>query len=178
VTRRLNEWRNDQWGTTFEFLDPGDHSMWRMTKRVLRIPTPSPPLITPGGIPLSDSQKAEALADNLETQFQPVTNPSVPAVIEVVSVARRSSIMTTASKPNLTNPEEVQEAVRGLKISKVRDPNAFPSRVLRHIPQRSVSLLVKVFNAIHLTDHFPTVQKHARVISILKPGKDQALPSS
>jgi hypothetical protein len=24
VTRRLNEWRNDQWGTTLEFLDPED----------------------------------------------------------------------------------------------------------------------------------------------------------
>ena len=31
------------------------------------------PLVTPGGLALSDSEKAEALADNLETQFQPVT---------------------------------------------------------------------------------------------------------
>jgi hypothetical protein len=41
----------------------------------------------PGGIARSDSEKAEALADNLETQFQPVTNPSVPAVIEMLDVA-------------------------------------------------------------------------------------------
>jgi len=40
-----------------------------------------PPLIASGGIALSDSEKAEALADNLEAQFQPVTDPSVPAVI-------------------------------------------------------------------------------------------------
>ena len=30
----------------------------------------------PRGIALSDSEKAEALADNLEAQFQPVTDPS------------------------------------------------------------------------------------------------------
>jgi hypothetical protein len=39
-----------------------------------------------------------------------------------------------------------------------------------------VSLLVQIFNAVLLTHHFPTVWKHARVISILKPGKDPALP--
>ena len=43
------------------------------------------PLFTPGGLALSDSEKAEALAENLETQFQPVTDPSVPAAIEMVS---------------------------------------------------------------------------------------------
>jgi len=37
----------------------------------------SSPLVTPGGIALSDSEKAEALADTLETQFQPVADPSV-----------------------------------------------------------------------------------------------------
>jgi hypothetical protein len=43
VTRRLNEWRNDQWGVTLDFLDPKDQSLWRMTKRVMRVSTPSPP---------------------------------------------------------------------------------------------------------------------------------------
>jgi len=52
VTRRLNERRNDQWSTTLESLDPEDQSLWRMTKRVMRVPTPSPPLVTPGGIGL------------------------------------------------------------------------------------------------------------------------------
>ena len=44
VTRRLNEWRNDQWSATLESLDPEDQSLWRMTKRVMRVPTPSPPV--------------------------------------------------------------------------------------------------------------------------------------
>ena len=30
VTRRLNEWRNDQWSAALESLDPEDHSLWRM----------------------------------------------------------------------------------------------------------------------------------------------------
>ena len=48
VTRRINEWRNDQWSATLESLEPEDQSLWRMIKRVIRVPTLSPP----GGIVL------------------------------------------------------------------------------------------------------------------------------
>jgi hypothetical protein len=177
VTHRLHEWRNDQWSSTLESLHPENQSLWRMTKRMMRVPTPSP-LVTLGGIALSDSEKAEALADSLETQFQPVTDPSVPAIIEMVNAELRSYSMSPASEPKLTNPEEVQEAIRVLKVSKAPGPNSVPKRALKHLPQRAVLLLVQIFNAILLTHHFPTVWKHARVISILKPGKDLALPSS
>ena len=46
-----------------------------------------PDLVTPREFTLSDSEKAEVLADNLEAQFQPVTDPSVKAFIETVNVA-------------------------------------------------------------------------------------------
>ena len=52
------------------------------------------PLVTPGGIALSDSEKAEALADNMEAQIRPV-----PAVIETVDVALRSYFLSPASEP-------------------------------------------------------------------------------
>jgi hypothetical protein len=56
-----------------------------MTKRVMRVPTQfPPPLVTPKGFALSDSEKPKALADNLETPFQPLTDPSVAAFIEMV----------------------------------------------------------------------------------------------
>jgi hypothetical protein len=53
VNRRLNKWKNDQWSATLESLDPENQSLRRMTKRVSKVPTPSPPLVTPGGITLS-----------------------------------------------------------------------------------------------------------------------------
>ena len=130
------------------------------------------PLVTPGGIALSDSEKAEALANNMEAHFQPVTDPSVPAVIKEVDVA----LMTPARETKLTNSEEVQEAIRGLKVGKAPGPNGIPNRALKHLPRRAVSLLALIFSAILLTDHFPTVWKHARVISVLNPGKHPALP--
>jgi len=65
-----------------------------MTERVMRVPTPSPSLVKPGGHALSDSEKAVALADRLEAQFQPVTFPSVPAIIEMVDEVLESYLQT------------------------------------------------------------------------------------
>ena len=43
VTNQLNEWKNDQWSFTLESLDPEDQSLWKVTRRVMRITTPSTP---------------------------------------------------------------------------------------------------------------------------------------
>jgi hypothetical protein len=107
-----------------------------------------------------------------------VADTSVPADIETVEVALKSYFQAPASKPKLTDSDEVHEAIRGLKFGKAPGPNGIPNRALKHLPQRPVLLLVQIFNAIFLTHHFPSLWKHARVISILKPGKDPALPSS
>jgi hypothetical protein len=95
----------------------------------------------------------------------------------MVGVKLRSYFMNPVSEPKLTNPKEVQEAIRGLKVSKAPDPNGIPNRALKHLSQRAVSLLFQIFNTV-LNHHYPTVLNHARVISILKPEKDPALPSS
>jgi hypothetical protein len=97
VTHRLNEWRNEQWSYALESLDRADQSLWKQTRRMMRVPTPSPPLLVPGRLTLSDSKKAEALADSLEAQFQPVSDPSSPAVIEVVNEAMRAYEYAPAS---------------------------------------------------------------------------------
>jgi hypothetical protein len=90
MTWQLNEWRNGQWSDALESLCSEDQSMWKMTKQVKRVPTPSPPLQVPGGLAPSDSEKAEALADSLEAQFQPVDDPSDPAFTEWVVVEMRA----------------------------------------------------------------------------------------
>jgi hypothetical protein len=130
------------------------------------------------GLALSDSEKAEVLAGSLEAQFRPVTEPSVTALIEVVNEAMRAHSFAPASEHTLTNLMEVQDAIRGLKVGKAPGPNGIPKRALKHLPQRVFSILVVLFNAIFLTQCFPTAWKHARVFSILKPGKDPALPYS
>jgi hypothetical protein len=136
------------------------------------------PLVTSGGIALSDALKPEALAVNFEAQFRPVTEPLVPAVIEIVDMELESYFHTPASEPMLNNPDEIQKAIWGLKVGKAPGPYGIPNRDLKHFPMRAVLLLVHIFIAILHNHHFPPVWKHTRVISILKQGKDLAQPSS
>jgi hypothetical protein len=93
----------------------------------------------------------------LEAQFQPVTDPSVPAVIEKVDVGLELYFRTPASKSRLTYPEDVQEPIRGLKVGKAPGPNGIPNRALKHFPMRAVLLLVQIFNAILCIHHCPSV---------------------
>jgi hypothetical protein len=62
----MNEWRNKQWSDMLKSLDSAEQSLWKLTKRTMRVPTLWPPLLVPGGLSLSDSEKAETLADSLE----------------------------------------------------------------------------------------------------------------
>jgi hypothetical protein len=48
VSCRLDVWKNNQWIATLESLGPDDQSLWKMTKRAMRIPTPPSLLFTPG----------------------------------------------------------------------------------------------------------------------------------
>jgi hypothetical protein len=45
------------------------------------------PLVTQEGLALTESEKSEALAGSLKDQFQPIKNPSFPALIQEVNEA-------------------------------------------------------------------------------------------
>jgi hypothetical protein len=96
----------------------------------------------------------------------------------MVDVALESYFQTPDSEPNLTNLDEVQKATRSLKFGKFPCTNGIQNRALKCLPMRAVSFLVQIFNAVLRIHHFPPVWKHDRVISILKPGKDPAQPTS
>jgi hypothetical protein len=51
-----------------------------------------------------------------------MTIRSVPAVIEMVDMAL-SYFLTHASESKLTNPDEIQEVIRGIKVGKASGPN-------------------------------------------------------
>ena len=66
----------------------------------------------------------------MDTQFQPVTDPSIPADIEMADEELRSYFMAPVREPKLTKPEEVREAIRDLKVSKAPVPNGIPNTAL------------------------------------------------
>jgi hypothetical protein len=124
------------------------------------------------------SEKVKALTDSLVAHFQPVSDPSSPAVFEVVNEAMRAYEYAPEREPKLTSPSEVLETIKGFMVGKAPGPNGVPNRALRHLPKRAITFLMKLFNAVLRRQYIPPAWKHVRVVSILKPGKDPTLPSS
>jgi hypothetical protein len=57
----------------------------------------------------------------------------------MVGVALWSYFLTPASEPKLSNPDDVQVEIRGLKVSKAQGPKYIPKTALVHLPKRAVS---------------------------------------
>jgi hypothetical protein len=73
----------------------------------------------------------------------------------MVDEALKFYFLTPAIHHNLTNPDKFRESIRSHKVSKVPGPNGIPNKALQYLPQRAVSLLAQIFNAILLTH--PTI---------------------
>jgi hypothetical protein len=89
----------------------------------------------------------------------------------------------SASEPKLSNPSEILQAIKGLRVGKAPELNGLSNspQVLsidtKVLSNRAIIFLRKVFNTILLWQNFPPAPKHGRVLSILKLGKDTKLPS-
>jgi len=145
---------------------------------VMRIPTPSPLLVTPRGLALSDCEEAETLGVSSEALFQLLNEPPVPAVMEVVNEAMRTYSIALANQSKLANLTGVQNTIRGFKFGKAPGQNGVPNRKLKHLPLSPVPILLVLFSIIFCIQYFPSALKQVRVFSILKTGEDLTMPSS
>ena len=134
-------------------------------------------LVNPGGIALSDSEKAVVLADNLEAQFQPATDPSIQAFIETVDVALRSYFLSPTSEPLVNHPWRGSRSHQGSQVKQGSGPERYTEQDIEAPSKTSGFPPRPIFNAVLRTHQFPQTRKHARVISILTPRKDPALSS-
>ena len=94
----------------------------------MRIPDPNMALQFPGGLAYSNSEKSEALADNLESQFQPILVPLIQLnKVERVREEMETVALELASEHLLPNLTEIWKAMADLKVGKAPDFNGVPN---------------------------------------------------
>ena len=86
-----------------------------------------------------------------------MTDHSVPTVSELLDVALRSYFLSPTNEPQLTTPDVVHEAIRGLNVSKAPGSNGIPNSAFKHLPKLAFSLLAHIFNAVLRTRLFPQI---------------------
>lgn len=180
IQKMIQDHRNDKWNSKIESLNIKDHSIWKMTKAVLNIPTKVPPLHGVNGMAYSDQSKANAFADTLESTFTPHNDPSnIDAIEEVEEEVDRINDLTASAKDiNIVTPREVRKIIQRLKNKKAPGLDLIPNQAMKHLTKKATVYLTKIFNSMLKLQYFSINMKKSKVILFPKPGKDQAFPQN
>lgn len=134
IKKLIFDFRNSKWNEKVESLSTADKSIWQMTKSLLRVPSKCPPFHGRTGMKFSNQEKADTMADTLESTFTPNENPSYIVKIEEVeqSVYNLRSVDTPVEDIDLCSPKEVSSIINNLKNNKAPGLDNLPNVVFKH----------------------------------------------
>lgn len=183
VKEKIKELRSERWDNLLSDISPSHTAFWSLS-RALKSDTISemPPLTrTDRNLPpaFNDDDKAELLADSLETQCSPSTESPDQNHIDKVDdeVQRRASIPPVDTLDPVT-VTEVKTIIKDLHSKRAPGCDGISNRVLKNLSPPLIILLVSIFNACLANCIFPDIWKIADVIGFPKTGKDRRNPTS
>lgn len=175
----LNEHRNQRWSERLSALKVDDNSLWQATQQFTQRRARMPPLHGErGGLVFSAEDKANALADAFELQFQPAEAQD----LDHENIVRQQLAVFLAAEdddteePPLFAPEDVAKVIKSLPNKKAPGHDRLTNQLVKKLPPMAITHIADVFNEITRSRVFPTCWKHAEVAAIAKPGKDPLFP--
>lgn len=175
VKTKLREHHNNAWQNKLLQLNPEDGGLWKISKFFRTDSSTYPPLSTPLGIVCSDAEKAEAFADNLETECRNNDNDEDMDVTDSINRQSTRFLIYSQIDPDniaFTTPDEIQTLI-------LKSTNSAPGydkisfQVVKYFNKKFIMTLVSLFNAALRIGHFPAPWKHAHVTMIPKVGKNR-----
>ncbi|KAI5756494.1 hypothetical protein M8J77_025486 [Diaphorina citri] len=73
---------------------------------------------------------------------------------------------------------EIETAIKSLRPHSSAGADEIHNQMIKHLPESTVSLLLRLFNQMWTEDTFPEAWKHSILVPIPKPGKDSTLPEN
>lgn len=178
ATHRAQTW-NDKVKSCFE----SDRDGWDIVQALTRKRHTVPAIRHEEKLLVTDDDKAEALASQLEATFQIGQHLGNNDEIENARLMRHYlDLMKTQQRLDDTcapvTYREVNRIVKRLKNRKAPGPDNIHNVMLKYLPRIVLHRIVNCFNACLRTCYFPTVWKRARILPFLKKGKDPHLATS
>lgn len=180
IKELIRQHNNDTWREKVEHLNSQDLSLWRMTKALLKIPDKCPSLHGTNGIVYSNIDKANALADTLETTFKPNNDPSDDDKIDEVerSLFNLAHLQTPIIERELCSPKEILGHIIKLNNKKAPGLDGVPNESLKYLSRKGITFLTKIFNSMIKHQYFSASLKKSKIILFSKPGKDPKFPQN
>ncbi|GBM84600.1 putative RNA-directed DNA polymerase from transposon BS [Araneus ventricosus] len=157
-----------------------DNSLWKFVKPFQKKHKNIPALCGHHKIALTDNDKANCLANSLETQFtlNELHHQETERLVKNSVEGLRNTIPTRCTNKDLPLPSEIISHIKKLKNNKAPGADNISNKIIKNFPPNITIILTFIIQRILLIGHFPTRWKTAVVIPILKPGKDPTLPAS
>jgi ribonuclease HI len=142
-----------------------------------------PPVIkhlkTPSGYTSSTKEIADTIASTVAHNSSNEHYSSTFQNHKRQTEKRPIKFLDDTSKPyNL--PFTIEELQNALQKSHdtAAGPDEVPYQLLKQLPESTATLLLQIFNTYWENDTFPEIWRHATIVPIPKPGKDDTDPSS
>ncbi|GBM97576.1 RNA-directed DNA polymerase from mobile element jockey [Araneus ventricosus] len=170
----ITDFNQTSYSNEIEQLNIYDGSLWQRTKRLKTKRSNIPQLKNPNSnLPAhTNLEKAEILANHFETQFtsNDIRDPNTENTV-INSIAKFNS-NSSPNKFKNVKPSEITDYLKKIKINKTPGMDGITNKMLKNLPLKIILKLTNIYNYLFKFNYFPNCWKTARILPILKPGKD------
>lgn len=179
IASRVQEIKNDRFAKDVRKISPFSRPFWKVAKILKSKPHQVPPLKFNNDLLVSPLDKANAIAVSFSENHligSHMVSPMEEAVSDTLATLVNTPCYVPANKRIST--EEVAAALKGAKNMKAPGFDSIFNLVLKHLSVSTLSHITRILNKCMDLNYFPSCWKMAKVVPILKPGKDPTNPKS
>ncbi|GBO05501.1 hypothetical protein AVEN_270967-1 [Araneus ventricosus] len=153
----MSEFNQSMYISQNEQLNIYDGTLWRRTKRLKSKRSEISPLKNPDtNLPShTDLEKAEIIADHLESQFTPNDFGDTNTERTVEKSIREFKNAIRTSKFKKVQPSEIICFMKHIKINKAPRIDSITNKMLKNLPLKIILKLTEIFNHMLKFRHFP-----------------------
>lgn len=172
---------DSNWDQKLAKVDNPSNDIWRVIDSIKPKSYTIPPLkLSDGSVTSTTLDQCNALAEAFRSNMC-LTVDWISSNLEAVvreSIDKLNNYKNEGDDIKPTYPREVWKSLCNLKARKSPGSDELHNLLLKNLSQKAVVYLTKIFNGCMGLSYFPEAWKHAKIIPLKKPGKDESLPVS
>lgn len=182
ISHSIQEVKNEKFNKRLEAFTLGSKQFWKATKLLKNQTKIIPPLkISNTDYVFSETDKANEIGSTFfKAHHITLLNKSDKST--EINVKSSNNLINflhpNVGEINIPNYGELIKILKNLKSNKCPGDDNISNLVIKQLPKKAVMLILQIFRACFRICYFPKAWKHAKIISIHKPGKDAALATS
>ncbi|GFT55369.1 probable RNA-directed DNA polymerase from transposon BS [Trichonephila clavipes] len=181
VKKALRKYSNENWTARLKALDTQDNSLWAVQKFLKNKRSDIPPLNCSSGTAVTDTQKANILAESILDNFTENSRPNndYDDVDELINNTVNSFLsLPTSTTTETAYPSEIISYIEKSNSKKAPGKDGISNRMTKNFSLKAILILTILINKILTLNYFPKAWKEAIIFPILKPDQEEMDDSS